>query len=235
MSKTLNARPPQRFLGLLSRRERWGLSFRGWLVFVAVVVALAWVVMVEVHPFLAVTERVDSEYLVMEGWVHPFTAQAAAAEFRAGGYKLIFVSGEPVFGSGQYISDSKTEAWVGGDLLRREGISEDLLRRIASRKVDRDRTFDSAMALKAWLQENHFVVHGLNVVTEDVHARRTRLLFQEAFGPDVKMGIIASANPDYDAHHWWRYSEGVREILGESIAYLYAKFLFWPSKQVEQK
>ena len=42
------------------------------------------------------------------------------------------------------------------------------------------------------------------------------------------IGIIAIPDPDYDARHWWRYSEGVREILGESIAYLYAAWFFRP-------
>ena len=71
-------------------------------------------------------------------------------------------------------------------------------------------------------------VTAFNLLTEAAHARRTRLLYQEAFGEGVKIGIIAVPNPDYDAGHWWRYSEGVREVLGESIAYLYAKFLFHP-------
>jgi hypothetical protein len=35
-------------------------------------------------------------------------------------------------------------------------------------------------------------------------------------------------NPDYDAKHWWQYSEGVRDVLSEGVAYLYAKFFFWP-------
>jgi uncharacterized SAM-binding protein YcdF (DUF218 family) len=68
----------------------------------------------------------------------------------------------------------------------------------------------------------------INVVTEGSHARRSRLLFQEAFGPEVKVGIIAFADPQFDPAHWWRTSEGVREVLGESIAYLYARFLFRP-------
>ena len=54
------------------------------------------------------------------------------------------------------------------------------------------------------------------------------MLFQAALGPDVKVGIISVPDPDYDPAHWWHYSEGVREILGESIAYIYAKFIFWP-------
>jgi UDP-N-acetyl-D-mannosaminuronate dehydrogenase len=36
-------------------------------------------------------------------------------------------------------------------------------------------------------------------------------------------------SPDYDSKHWWRYSDGVREGIGESIAYIYARFFFYPS------
>ena len=68
----------------------------------------------------------------------------------------------------------------------------------------------------------------VNVLTEDVHARRTRLLFEMALGPGVKVGIIAVPNADYEAARWWRYSEGVRSVLGESIAYVYARFFFFP-------
>lgn len=72
-------------------------------------------------------------------------------------------------------------------------------------------------------------VGSLNVVTENTHARRTRFLFQEAFGKNVKVGIIAVPNPDYDASYWWRYSEGVREVISEAIAYVYARLFFHPS------
>jgi hypothetical protein len=185
---------------------------------------------IEVHPFLAVTNRVDANYLVMEGWVHQFAARTAAKEFRSGGYQQIFVTGEPVLGTGEYLKDSSTEAWVGADLLIREGISEGSLQRIARRQVDRDRTYGSALALKEWIQAHNLHVPAINIVTEAAHARRTRLLFQEALGPEIKVGIIAAVNPDYDQRRWWHYSEGVREVIGESIAWLYAAFIFHPDK-----
>jgi hypothetical protein len=56
-------------------------------------------------------------------------------------------------------------------------------------------------------------------------------MYEEAFGNIVKVGIIAIPNPDYDAKHWWHSSEGVRDVLSEGIAYIYAKFLFWPSQK----
>jgi hypothetical protein len=76
-------------------------------------------------------------------------------------------------------------------------------------------------------------VQSFNVLTEDAHARRTRQLFQEAFGKEAVVGIVSVQNPDYDPNRWWHYSEGVREILGETIAYLYAEFIFRPPESNE--
>jgi hypothetical protein len=61
------------------------------------------------------------------------------------------------------------------------------------------------------------------------HARRTRLLFQKALGPDIKVGVIAIETRNYDGRHWWRSSTGVREVLTEGIGYLYSKFFFHPA------
>jgi hypothetical protein len=51
----------------------------------------------------------------------------------------------------------------------------------------------------------------------------------------VTVGIIAVSNADYNPKQWWRYSDGVREVIGESIAYIYAKFLFYPSVSLSDK
>ena len=72
----------------------------------------------------------------------------------------------------------------------------------------------------------------MNVVTESVHARRSRLLFQMAFGDEVQGGVIGVPSPDYEAARWWRYSEGIKEVISEGAAYLYARFLFHPFWQV---
>ena len=45
----------------------------------------------------------------------------------------------------------------------------------------------------------------------------------------MKVGIINIANPDYDPRYWWHYSDGVREVISESVAYIYAEFLFKPA------
>jgi uncharacterized SAM-binding protein YcdF (DUF218 family) len=105
---------------------------------------------------------------------------------------------------------------------------------VPSRVSERDRTYSAALALRHWLDQQGTNVKAINVVTADTHARRTRLLFQKALGTDISVGVIAVPNPDYDARRWWRYSEGVRDVISESVAYLYAKFFFWPSNKRPQ-
>lgn len=184
-----------------------------------------------IRPFLAVTQRVDSSTLVVEGWVHEYGIRAAVKEFNDGHYQRIFTTGGPVEGLGGYVNDFQTVASVGADLLRQHGITDKSLQMVPSRVVDRDRTYGSAIALRNWIREHDLQVDSINVLTEGAHARRTRLLFQEALGPDIKVGIISVANPDYNPKYWWRYSDGVRDVSSEALAYVYAKIFFWPAKE----
>lgn len=224
-------RSSQKLWGLLICKERWGLSWRGWLLVALVILSAGYAMVLNVHAFLAVTDRTDANILVVEGWVHQYAIEKSVHEFRTGTYERIFTTGGPVEGKAGYINDFQTSASVGADLLKKEGIPGESLQMVPSRVTSRDRTYGSAVALREWLQEHNMAVRGFNVVTEDTHARRTRLLFQEAFGKGVKVGIIAVPNPDYDARHWWRYSEGVKDVVTEGVAYLYAKFLFWPDEK----
>ena len=184
--------------------------------------------LLNIEPFLAETYRVNSNILVVEGWIHEYAVRAAVEEFKKGSYERVFTTGGPVVGHGGYLNDYQTSASVGADLLIHAGMSPDLVQMVPSRVMDRDRTYGSAVALREWFGKHDMDVKNLNIVTEDMHARRTRLLFKEALGKNVQVGIIAVPNPDYDAKHWWRYSEGVKDVLSEGVAYLYAKLFFWP-------
>jgi len=235
MPNRLPERSSKRLWGILVRKERWGLSWRGRVTLAVVVGAAGWGLVLAAHPFLAVTHREDARVLVVEGWVHQFTIDAAVTEFKTGHYERVFTTGGPVVGSVGYTNDYNTSAGVGADLLRKAGVPDESLQVVPSHVMGRDRTYASALALRKWLLGRHVPVRGVNIVTEDVHARRTRLLFQKALGNEVVVGIISVPSPDYDAIRWWRYSEGVRDVFGESIAYVYARFFFHPSREDQNK
>jgi hypothetical protein len=219
----------QKLWGILELRERWSLSWRGWSLLAGVAVVVMFVFTWRAYPFLAVTHRVNAKVLVVEGWVHEYAIGAALKEFQSNHYQRVFTTGGPVPGSGRYINDFYTSASVGADLLKKAGVPDEALQMVPSRVIARDRTYSSAVALRDWFRDHNLAIHSFNVLTEDCHARRTELLYQEAFGKKVAVGIIAVSNPDYNPKNWWRYSDGVREVIGEGIAYIYARFFFYPS------
>ena len=192
--------------GLILKKERWGLSWTGRLLALLAILAGCAVLLFTIYPFLAVTQRTDSDVLVVEGWISDFGIHAAAAEFASHSYQLAFTTGGPVQGMGGYTNDSNTSAGVGAARLKAAGVPD--VQMVASRVMDRDRTYGAAIALRDWFRTHNFHPRTINVVTEGPHARRTRLLFQKAFGDEVSVGIIAIGSPDYDSRHWWRFSEG---------------------------
>ncbi len=223
-------KPRRAIWGLFDRRERWSLSWRGRLIVISALLLLSVLVLKAVYPFLAITHRVDANILVVEGWINEYAIRAAVKEFQDNRYQRVFATGGPVEGTGGYTNDFMTSASVGADLLKKAGVPEQSLQMVPSRVMDRDRTYGSAVALRNWFRDHNMVVSGINVVTEDVHARRTRLLFQKALGKNVPVGIIAVANADYPANEWWHYSQGLKTVVSEFAAYLYARFLFFPSQ-----
>ena len=218
------------FGGLFVRENRWVLSLRAKLLLAIVVLALAAAFLLGIYPFLAITQRVNADVLVVEGWVHPYAIRASVEEFNSHSYQRVFSTGGPVVGKGGYINDYQTAASVGADLLKKAGIPPDRVQMVPTHVSGRDRTYSSAIALRDWFRQHDLQVHSLNIVTENAHARRTRMLFEEALGPDVRVGVIAVPSPDYDAKRWWRYSESVEEVVDETVAYIYAKFFFHPSQ-----
>ena len=228
-SQPFSQKPPCRRWGVLIKKERWGLAWQGWLALLSALVLLASSFLVTVHPFLAATHRVGANILVVEGWVHDYVIRAAAKEFATGSYQRVFATGGPSTGSGGYTWDADTSASVGAGQLRAAGVPSSLVQMVPSHIIGRDRTYYSAVALRDWFRERNIDVGSFNIVAESTHSRRTWLLFQNAFGDKVKVGVISVQNPDYNSKLWWQSSDGFRDVVSEAIAYLYAKFLFYPS------
>lgn len=228
MPEAVMRSPKEKLWGLVTRKERWHLSWRGWLLLLMLGVACVTIGVFNVYPFLAVSSPVQADVLVVEGWIHGYAIKAAAEQARAGGYRAVYVTGGPVTGSGNYTNDFNTYASVGAEQLIGAGVPRHLVQPVASHEAGRDRTYSSALALRDWLEANDTQVRKVNVMTENAHARRTLLLFQDALPSAMEVGVIPLANPDYDPKRWWRYSEGVRDVIGESLAYIYAKFVFRP-------
>ena len=212
--------------GVLVRRECWTLTPLGWLIVIAVTVAAGVLGAVAAYPFLAVTERTRGEVLVVEGWIPADAIGGAAAEFRRGQYRYLVV----VLGMNEK-ADPGSQRDKGDhvvDWLTKYGVHSPGIQAISYETGDRDRTYHGALAVRQWLAAHAPEVKALDVVTAGTHARRSRLLYEKAFGLAISVGVIAVRSGAYDPAHWWRSSEGIREVPFEAIAYLYARFLFSP-------
>ena len=214
--------------GIFVRRVCWKLSRRGKLLVLGLLASIIVVVAWGGHSFLAVTDRMPADLLIVEGWLPPYTLHQAAAEFRIGFYSRILIvnpiyeaeDGKPQLdtGSGDYL----------GRLLVKCGVPNSYVDTVVCSVARKDRTYHSALAARAWLKKQGITLKYINVATLGLHARRSRLLYQKAFGKDVNIGVIALEDRAYNSAHWWRYSEGVREVIGEGIAYVYARIFFHP-------
>jgi hypothetical protein len=186
-----------------------------------------------VHPFLSVTERTDTPYLVVEGWVPNYALEESIAEFKSKPYQKMFTVGGDIL-NGVNVEASDNHADYTAKRLAWLGMKPALVQPVPSGAHFRDRTYSSARALKEWLERNDPDVTSFNLVTVGVHARRSRLLFQKAFGETARVGIIAVEDREYDPKRWWQYSEGVKEVLSEGAGYVYARFFFRPAGRGEK-
>jgi hypothetical protein len=177
------------------------------------------------YGFLAVQDPVPGGVLVMEGWVGDADLALAEAEFRRGGYRVWCVTGEPLE-KGSPLLAYQDYANLTVATYTKLGGEAGLLQPVAWKTVPRDRTYASALALKAWLRERGHSAEKITIVTSGVHARRSRLLYEMAFGPGSRIGVFATPERNFDPDRWWTSSMGVRAVVGETLAYLYARCLF---------
>jgi hypothetical protein len=112
------SKSPQKLWGILTRKERWGFSWRGWLLLTSAGLVAAYFAFLNIHPFLAVTRRVNTNILVVEGTIQRYAIRGGAEEFKKGWYERIFTTGVPVEGIGGYINDYNTSASVAAESLK---------------------------------------------------------------------------------------------------------------------
>lgn len=161
---------------------------------------------------------------MVEGWVPDYALKEAVRVFRQGGYGKMLVTGTDIE-QGTHLTVEKTYAQLAASTLKHAGFEDARLVVLPSPKVERDRTYTTALTVKQWLLANN-CSDALDVFTLGPHARRTWVLYRLAIGRTNKIGIISFPSREYDPARWWTTSQGVRETIDETVAYIYAKFLF---------
>ena len=216
----------RRLGGLLVRRQRWGISTAGKLLIFTLAALICFATLRSLNHLLAITDRIPCRLLVVDGWLPTWDLERAAAEYQRGTYDLVLAvrsvtpydSAELGYAYDDYVCD----------ILVRHGVPRERINPVLFPEQARDRTLMSALAVGEWCSRRGIELSALNLVTLGPHARRSRFLYRQALGDAVAVGVIGLPDPWFDADHWWRSSEGVREVLFEGIAYIYVR-LFPPT------
>jgi len=220
-------------------RSGWGLwrrrvclvpTWRGWLLLLLLAGGLADFGLHRVEPFLADDDPLPDGVLVVEGWAPDFALNQVIPLARQRPGQTVYVTGGPIEIGGP-LYQYKTLAELGSATLRQMGLPAAQVQPIPAPLVYKDRTFTSALALRDWFLAHGGIPAKINLISVGPHARRSRMLFQEVFGDRAKIGVTALRDPNYDATHWWRTSQGVRTVTDELVAYGYARFLFFRSPE----
>lgn len=219
---------PRRILGgLIVRREAWTLSRAGKVAVLMALASLLCALGLGIHPFLAANNGGDGEVLVVEGWISMRRVERVVEAFRQGHYRSVVVVRDVYRGANKWTTGRYTADYMAADLVE-QGVPKESINLLFCSAVRKDRTYHCALAVREWLEQNQMTIASIDVATMAAHARRSRLLYRKAFGDGVKGGAIAIEDPSYDPARWWRSSSGVRDVVGEAIAYAYARLFFWP-------
>ena len=211
---------------LTTIRERRVLTLSGWIVLLMTFGSVLFSIALFIHPFLAPIKPVGGDILVVGTFKYD-NAKKIKEWFEKGPYKLLVTFGEK-FPVGHPLEQYKSSAHWAATKLNAQGVP---LKKIIPVQVTgypkKDRTYYKAIKIKERLNKMGIIQASIDVASNGVHARRSWFLFEKAFS-SVDVGIISIKPKGYDVTRWWLYSEGVRSVISESIAYLYARFIFSP-------
>ena len=206
------------------QRQLWVPTLWGLLLIVFITMALVILTFKNTAFFLAQNEPLPAHYLVIEGWLSEPDLLQALHHFKNDQYDFIVTTGGP--DTRQIKPEYNSYAEKAAAFIVSTGFDPNKLIAIPTPASAQDRTYLSAVMVRDWFKTNHIAIKTLTVFSSDVHARRTRLLYQQAFGENTEIGIIAGDPNGFELQHWWRTSEGAKSVLTESIGLLWTLCCF---------
>ena len=209
---------------LVRRREVPVPTIWGFVLLLALAVPSAFIGARLLYRWLAVTEPVGAPVLVIEGWLGPRQLDEAADIFRRGHYRLILTTGGPLHEWPEWATHY-TFAHRSAEYLKQLGI---IATPVPSPITRYDHTYESAVMVREWAKRTGTPLDALDLVSAGAHARRSRFLWETAFGPQVRIGVFATSPYAYDPSRWWRNSTGARDVFDQATGLVWVKLFFRP-------
>ena len=173
--------------------------------------------------FLARTQRLPAEILIIEGWIGREGIEAAKVEFERGHYAYL------VTGGGISKNDWDNRQWnyaeEAGKLLVNLGVPADKVIEAPAQDVKTQRTFTTAIAVRRTLANRGLKIDKANIFTIGAHARRSRLVFAKVFPYPAQIGVVSFSLSSYRPEPWWKSSERADTFIKETVGYLFELLL----------
>jgi hypothetical protein len=212
---------------LFRRRPVWVPTLWGALVLALAFGLAALFAVRHLYAFLAVNAPVGARLLVVEGWMPADQLDQALRAIGNGPYDRVVTTGGPIVDPFQHV-ETGSYAERARDYLVRGGLPRDAVVAVPAPASAQDRSFLNAVMLRDWIAHSGQPVDAIDLFSSGVHSRRSWLLNRMAFGPHVRVGILAATPTEYDPAVWWRASEGAKQVLGEAFAWLWTELFFHP-------
>lgn len=169
--------------------------------------------------YFSVTRRLQAQVLVVEGWIGRDSVRAAATEFKEHHYEYVVATGG--FSGESETTVRSSYADLAANELLEAGVPADRLIVAPTGQRERQRTFESAVAVARTLESRGIRANAVNVFTLGPHARRSRLVYEKVNGPETKVGVIAWIPPYYKSSPWWLSKARATCLLKETVGYPY--------------
>lgn len=212
---------------LFRRRRVWVPTIWTWLLLLVAISASLTFAVRHISFFLAPNHPVHARLLVVEGWMDAQELDQAAATYRSGGYERIVTTGGPI-DEFEHVDPTASYAERARSYLVRSGLPTASVLAAPAPASAQNRSFLSAVMVREWATRSGLAVDELDVVSSGVHSRRSWLLYEMAFGAPVRIGIVSVRPSNYALDGWWRTSTGTKEVLAETIAWIWTKAFFHP-------
>lgn len=207
---------------LVKKKECYRISWFSLLLIALVIFLLFRFFRERIYDYLSPNEPITTKVLVIEGWLDDFAIEEAYTIYQENDYEIIITTGGSL-DIGYLATHFVTTADLARATLLELGMDSTKIIAVPRKHVLEKRTYQSAIALKNWVDTNEPDIHSFNLVSLGTHSKRSLFLFRKAL-PDKEIGIIALQDQRFDPEKWWKTSKGSRTVITEAIGYFYVLF-----------
>lgn len=205
-------------MNLIGQKTIWWPTWQGWILLLLLSAFILAVLFLNVHRFLAVTERVEgADILVVEAWVPKSVLEAAAHEFATGKYRLLLTTDER--SSDNTTSSRRTTGAT--SFLASRGVPLERILVCPVKSAVSHRSHALAVYVREEIRRQGITPKGINTLSPSAHARKTWLAYRRALASRFPVGIISVPTGDYDPARWWKSSSGGKWVILNGFGWLY--------------